>query len=57
MTVSKTTKLFTPIKVGAVNLQHRVVLAPLTRRRADAATAVPADWAAEYYAQRSSRKL
>ncbi|KAJ4189917.1 hypothetical protein NW755_005912 [Fusarium falciforme] len=54
MTVSKATKLFTPIKVGAVNLQHRVVLAPLTRRRADAATAVPADWAAEYYAQRSS---
>ncbi|RSL92926.1 hypothetical protein CEP52_013547 [Fusarium oligoseptatum] len=54
MTVSKTTKLFAPIKVGAVDLQHRVVLAPLTRRRADAATAVPADWAAEYYAQRSS---
>ncbi|KAJ3527267.1 hypothetical protein NM208_g10783 [Fusarium decemcellulare] len=54
MTVSKTTKLFNPIKVGAVDLQHRVVLAPLTRRRADRATAVPADFAAEYYAQRAS---
>ncbi|KAF4472073.1 nadph2 dehydrogenase [Fusarium albosuccineum] len=54
MTVSKPTKLFSPIKVGAVDLQHRVVLAPLTRRRADRATAVPADFAAEYYAQRAS---
>ncbi|KAM5348268.1 hypothetical protein ACJ41O_008092 [Fusarium nematophilum] len=54
MTVQKTTRLFTPIRVGAVNLQHRVVLAPLTRRRADRETAVPAGFAAEYYAQRAS---
>ncbi|KAF4979353.1 hypothetical protein FZEAL_4429 [Fusarium zealandicum] len=54
MTVPKTTKLFTPIKVGTIDLQHRVVLAPLTRRRADRDTAVPAGFATEYYSQRSS---
>jgi NADPH2 dehydrogenase len=54
MTLEETTKLFTPVKVGKVELQHRVVLAPLTRRRADETTAVPAPYAAEYYAQRAS---
>ncbi|KAF5681211.1 NADPH2 dehydrogenase [Fusarium denticulatum] len=54
MTLKETTKLFTPVKVGKVELQHRVVLAPLTRRRADETTAVPAPYAAEYYAQRAS---
>ncbi|VTO81575.1 unnamed protein product [Fusarium graminearum] len=54
MTVEETAKLFTPAKVGNVELKHRVVLAPLTRLRADKTTAVPADFAAEYYAQRSS---
>ena len=28
-------KLFSPISIGAVNLAHRVVMAPLTRSRAD----------------------
>lgn len=54
MTVSNDTKLFTPIQVGAVELKHRVVLAPLTRRRASAGTAIPADFAADYYSQRAS---
>ncbi|EKJ78972.1 hypothetical protein NXS19_013328 [Fusarium pseudograminearum] len=54
MTVEGTAKLFTPAKVGNVELKHRMVLAPLTRLRADKTTAVPADFAAEYYAQRSS---
>ncbi|KAH7238617.1 hypothetical protein BKA59DRAFT_253433 [Fusarium tricinctum] len=54
MAVKETTKLFSPVKVGSVELKHRVVLAPLTRLRADEATAVPASYAAEYYAQRSS---
>lgn len=44
-----------PIKVGALGLQHRVVMAPLTRKRAEAETAIPATFAAEYYAQRSSQ--
>ncbi|KAL6923759.1 hypothetical protein FSST1_001033 [Fusarium sambucinum] len=54
MIVEETAKLFTPTKVGSAELKHRVVLAPLTRLRADKTTAVPADYAAEYYAQRSS---
>ncbi|GKU21304.1 unnamed protein product [Fusarium langsethiae] len=54
MTIEETTKLFTSAKVGSVELKHRVVLAPLTRLRADKTTAVPAEYAAEYYAQRSS---
>ncbi|KAF5026844.1 hypothetical protein F66182_1038 [Fusarium sp. NRRL 66182] len=55
MTVSKITKLFSPIKVGVAELQHRVVLAPLTRRRANKETAIPADFAVEYYSQRATR--
>ncbi|KAI0701984.1 NADH:flavin oxidoreductase/NADH oxidase [Cytidiella melzeri] len=35
MTFETTPKLFTPVKVGGITLQHRVVLAPLTRFRAD----------------------
>ncbi|KAM0205124.1 hypothetical protein ACHAQI_009487 [Fusarium lateritium] len=54
MAVKESTKLFSSVKVGNVELKHRVVLAPLTRLRADKSTAVPATYAAEYYAQRSS---
>ncbi|KAF4449918.1 NADPH2 dehydrogenase [Fusarium austroafricanum] len=54
MTVIETPKLFTPVKVGNNELKHRIVLAPLTRRRADEKTAVPAPYAKDYYAQRAS---
>lgn len=46
-------KLFQPIRVGNLSLSHRVVLAPLTRYRADDAH-VPLDIVAKYYAQRAS---
>lgn len=46
-------KLFQPISVGNVELQHRVVMAPLTRFRADDQH-VPTDLAVKYYAQRAS---
>ena len=46
-------KLFQPIRVGNLQLSHRVVLAPLTRFRATDAH-VPTDIMAEYYAQRAS---
>ncbi|TAQ91364.1 hypothetical protein B7494_g280 [Chlorociboria aeruginascens] len=46
-------KLFTPLKVGANTLQHRVVMAPLTRHRADD-DHVPLPMVAEYYSQRAS---
>ncbi|GAA5812737.1 hypothetical protein MFLAVUS_006195 [Mucor flavus] len=48
-----TRAIFSPIKVGKNLLQHRVVLAPLTRFRATT-EAVPTDLLVEYYKQRSS---
>jgi N-ethylmaleimide reductase len=42
------------VTVGAFNFSHRVVLAPLTRMRAEAG-AIPGPLMAEYYAQRTSR--
>jgi N-ethylmaleimide reductase len=47
-------KLFSPIKIGAFDLSHRVVLAPLTRMRADVPGNVPNDLMAKYYEQRAS---
>ncbi|HEY1149690.1 MAG TPA: alkene reductase [Pseudoduganella sp.] len=46
-------KLHSSIKVGPHQISHRVVLAPLTRMRADAG-AIPGPLMAEYYAQRTS---
>ncbi|GAA5796789.1 hypothetical protein HPULCUR_002164 [Helicostylum pulchrum] len=48
-----TRAIFSPIKVGKNLLQHRVVLAPLTRFRATT-EAVPTDLLVEYYKQRAS---
>jgi NADPH2 dehydrogenase len=45
-------KLFQPIKLGTRTLTNRIVMAPLTRFRADAQHN-PSPLAAEYYAQRS----
>jgi NADPH2 dehydrogenase len=52
---TSTTKpaLFHPVQVGDIHLSHRVVMAPLTRFRADE-NHVPSPFMAEYYAQRSS---
>jgi N-ethylmaleimide reductase len=48
--------LFTPLRVGAIQLPNRIVMAPLTRMRAGANN-VPSALNAEYYAQRSSAGL
>ncbi|KAI8372988.1 uncharacterized protein BYT42DRAFT_578789 [Radiomyces spectabilis] len=45
--------LFTPLKLGRHTLQHRVVLAPLTRFRSDE-KAVVRPFVTEYYAQRAT---
>jgi NADPH2 dehydrogenase len=45
-------KLFFPWKIGDMQLSHRLIMAPLTRFRADE-DHVHHDIAAEYYAQRS----
>ncbi|SET86560.1 alkene reductase [Oceanicella actignis] len=49
--------LFQPVRVGEVDLANRVVMAPLTRNRADPATDAVTDLTAEYYAQRASAGL
>ena len=49
----QTPALFKPTKVGQMALQHRVVLAPLTRFRAYTSH-VPGPQQASYYAQRGS---
>lgn len=46
-------RLFKPLKVGNLKLQHRIAMAPLTRFRADD-DGVPLPFVAEYYAQRAS---
>ncbi|KAF9077408.1 NADH:flavin oxidoreductase/NADH oxidase [Rhodocollybia butyracea] len=48
-----TSMLFQPARVGNMHLKHRVVLAPLTRLRANAAH-VPHPIVTEYYSQRAS---
>ncbi len=48
-------KLFTPIRVGAFNLTHRIVLAPLTRMRSEMPGNVPGPAMAAYYEKRATR--
>lgn len=47
-----TATLFTPTKLGAIALRNRVVMAPLTRSRADT-EGVPSRHAAQYYSERA----
>ena len=47
--------LFRPCRVGGRDIAHRVVLAPMTRTRADEMTLAPTAQTALYYAQRASR--
>ncbi|MFS2117759.1 alkene reductase, partial [Herbaspirillum frisingense] len=54
--VHASSDLFKPMQLGAVQLQNRIVMAPLTRSRAQAGD-VPTPLAAEYYAQRASAGL
>src|SRR5581483_1829971 len=49
--------LFQPYKLGPLNLPHRILMAPLTRSRAQQPGNVPGPLAACYYAQRTSAAL
>ena len=51
-----TESLFTSLRVGAMQLPNRIIMAPLTRMRAGPAN-VPTALNAEYYAQRASAGL
>ena len=48
--------LFDPIRLGALDLPNRILMAPLTRGRATRGH-VPTPIMAEYYAQRASAGL
>ena len=50
----KDNPLFQPISLGALALQHRIVMAPMTRIRADRDTLAPTRDNADYYSQRAS---
>jgi 2,4-dienoyl-CoA reductase-like NADH-dependent reductase (Old Yellow Enzyme family) len=49
--------LFDPLKVGALQLPNRIIMAPLTRSRATPDTRVPTPLQVEYYTQRASAGL
>lgn len=54
----KDSALFKPLKLGKIALEHRLVLAPLTRMRGvkeSEGVYVPSDLAVEYYKQRASK--
>ncbi len=51
-----TNTLFTPLRLGAITLPNRIIMAPLTRMRAGAEN-VPTALNATYYAQRASAGL
>lgn len=48
--------LFTPYRLGHIELRSRIVMAPMTRQRADS-TGTPGDLAVTYYAQRATAGL
>ena len=48
--------IFSPVALGRLQLANRVVMAPMTRSRADS-DAVPTDMMIDYYAQRASAGL
>src|ERR1700722_7013311 len=50
-------RLFTPYRMGDLDLPNRIVMAPLTRMRAQPHDHVPTALQAEYYAQRASAGL
>ena len=49
--------LFDPLKLGALTLPNRIIMAPLTRSRAQPETRVPSALAVEYYRQRAGAGL
>ena len=46
--------LFTPVRMGKLELPNRIVMAPLTRMRAANPGHAPTELHADYYAQRAS---
>ncbi len=57
MSVNLLDTLSTPVRMGSLELHNRIVMAPLTRMRADNPEYAPTTLHAEYYAQRASAGL
>ncbi|GAA0795891.1 alkene reductase [Marinobacterium sediminicola] len=55
-TLVGTEPLFSPVQIGAIELKNRVVMAPMTRNRADA-DGMPNDLMVEHYAARAEAGL
>lgn len=53
MTGHLTMKILTPLKLGSLQLKHRIVMPPLTRMRANS-EGIPSPFAATHYGQRST---
>ena len=51
------TTLFESLEIGGITLRNRIVMAPMTRSRANDADGTQPPYVAEYYAQRSSGGL
>lgn len=49
--------LFSPLTIGSLTLSNRIIMAPLTRSRANGPGRVPNDLMAQYYGQRASAGL
>jgi N-ethylmaleimide reductase len=49
--------LFTPVQMGSLELRNRIVMAPLTRMRANNPGHIPTELHADYYSQRASAGL
>ena len=47
-------KLLSPVRLGAISLSHRIVMAPLTRSRSEQPGDIPGALMKEYYSQRAS---
>ncbi|MDO9140860.1 MAG: alkene reductase [Methylobacter sp.] len=56
LTSSDKNNLFSPIQLGELTLANRIIMAPLTRNRADEGN-VPQDMNVDYYRQRASAGL
>ena len=49
--------LFSNTRLGRYTLRNRLVMAPMTRSRADDTTGVPSPMAVDYYSQRAGAGL
>ncbi|KAI9042109.1 alkene reductase [Aspergillus affinis] len=49
----ESSKLFTPLRLGAMNLEHRVIMSPMTRLRCPGS--LPTPMVTEYYTQRATK--